>query len=81
MPEIFVLNKLEGMKYAEIAEMMNLSENTVRNHIALAVKKIAETPQRPSALISFSDLLTRMVPGRNPCPSLGLPVSLEHGPR
>ena len=38
--EIFVLNKLEGMKYAEIAEMMNLSENTVRNHIALAVKKL-----------------------------------------
>ena len=28
------------MKYAEIAEMMNLSENTVRNHIALAVKKL-----------------------------------------
>ena len=37
---IFILNKVEGLKYEEIAQQMNLSPNTVRNQISLAMKKM-----------------------------------------
>ncbi|NDV60114.1 RNA polymerase sigma-70 factor [Bacteroides sp. 519] len=38
--DIFILNKIEGLKYDEIAQQMNLSPNTVRNQIAIALKKM-----------------------------------------
>jgi RNA polymerase sigma-70 factor (family 1) len=40
---IFQLVKEEGMKYKEVAEVLNLSPRTVRNQVAIATGKIAET--------------------------------------
>lgn len=37
---IYKLNKIEGFSYFEIAEKLNISPNTVRNHLAAAVKSI-----------------------------------------
>jgi RNA polymerase sigma-70 factor (ECF subfamily) len=38
--EIFVLSKLNGMKYEEIAAQLNISKNTVKNQVAIALKKM-----------------------------------------
>lgn len=38
----FTLAKINGMKYREIAEIMNVSEKTVNNHLVYAIKKISE---------------------------------------
>lgn len=37
---VFELSKQEGLSYHEIAERMQLSQNTVRNHLAVAVKTV-----------------------------------------
>ncbi len=37
---IFELSKQEGLSYHEIAERMQISQNTVRNHLAVAVKTV-----------------------------------------
>ena len=39
---IFQLAKEEGLRYKEIAEVMNLSVFTVRNQLAIAVQKLAQ---------------------------------------
>lgn len=39
---IFQLVKEEGMKYKEVAEILNISVFTVRNQLVIAVKKMAE---------------------------------------
>lgn len=39
---IFLMNKVQGMKYSEIADGLGISENTVRNQIAKALKTIKE---------------------------------------
>jgi RNA polymerase sigma-70 factor (ECF subfamily) len=36
----FTLAKINGMKYREIADVMNVSEKTVNNHLVYAIKKI-----------------------------------------
>jgi RNA polymerase sigma-70 factor (ECF subfamily) len=38
----FTLAKINGMKYREIAEVMEVSEKTVNNHLVNAVQKIME---------------------------------------
>lgn len=38
----FTLAKINGLKHKEIAEVMNVSEKTVNNHLVSAVKKITE---------------------------------------
>lgn len=38
--EIFILSRMNGLKHKDIAEKMDLSVNTVENHIALAIKKL-----------------------------------------
>jgi len=38
--EIFILSRLDGMKYQEIADQLNLSTNTISNQIAIALKKL-----------------------------------------
>ena len=38
--EIFVMNKKRGLSYKEIANMMNISENTIESHIGRALKRI-----------------------------------------
>ena len=40
--EIFLLNKRDGMKYKEIAEKLQISVNTVDNHINKALRLIRE---------------------------------------
>ncbi len=39
----FSLAKFSGLKYKEIAEIMEVSEKTVNNHLVFALKKLAET--------------------------------------
>jgi len=38
--EIFMLSRLDGMRYQEIADQLNLSTNTISNQIAIALKKL-----------------------------------------
>ncbi|GAA4323368.1 RNA polymerase sigma-70 factor [Mucilaginibacter gynuensis] len=37
---VFKMNRFEGLKYREIAEMLNISERTVENHISNALKTL-----------------------------------------
>ena len=53
----FTLAKINGLKSKEIAEIMNVSEKTVNNHLVNAVIKISEilmlskkTEEKPSPL-------------------------------
>lgn len=39
---IFVLSRFEGMKYAEIAEHLDISEKTVKNQMLIALNKMRE---------------------------------------
>lgn len=38
--EIFLLSRLEGLKYREISERFNISVNTVENQMSIALKKL-----------------------------------------
>lgn len=38
--EIFVLSKIKGMKYTEIAETLHLSVSTVDNQMGIALRKL-----------------------------------------
>lgn len=38
--EIFVLSRLEGLQYKDIAKQLDISVNTVENQIAIALKKL-----------------------------------------
>jgi RNA polymerase sigma-70 factor (ECF subfamily) len=61
----FTLAKINGLKHKEIAEVMEVSEKTVNNHLVAAVKKITEilgvdkksrkssNPLRRASLFSF----------------------------
>lgn len=40
---VFQMAKIEGLKYKEIAEILNISVNTIDNHIATAIKKLSVT--------------------------------------
>lgn len=39
--EIFIKSKLEGKKYKEIAQEMQITEKTVENQVAIAMKKLS----------------------------------------
>lgn len=39
---VFQMAKVEGMKYKEISEILNISVNTIDNHIATAIKKLSQ---------------------------------------
>lgn len=45
---IFTLIKIDGLKYKEVAALLNISTKTVENQLAIAVKKIAETVKKSS---------------------------------
>ena len=60
----FTLAKINGLKHREIAEVMDVSEKTVNNHLVAAVKKITEllgvkkknksnSPLKKASLFSF----------------------------
>lgn len=38
--EIFILNRVEGKKYREIADILEISVNTVENQMGIALKKL-----------------------------------------
>ena len=40
--EVYLLHKVEGLKYSEIAEKLNISVNTIENHMSRALKTIRE---------------------------------------
>lgn len=53
---IFSLVKVEGLKYKEVARLLNISVFTVRNQVAIATKKIENAlPQKPQFHIPFQD--------------------------
>jgi RNA polymerase sigma-70 factor (ECF subfamily) len=45
---IFRLVKDDGLKYKEVAALLNISIKTVENHLAIALKKIAEAIKKSS---------------------------------
>ena len=40
--EVYQLHRIEGLKYAEISERLNISINTIENHMSRALKTIRE---------------------------------------
>lgn len=38
--EVYLLQRVEGLKYSEIAERLNISVNTIENHMSRALKTI-----------------------------------------
>jgi len=40
--EAYMLHKVEGLKYSEISECLNISVNTIENHMSRALKTIRE---------------------------------------
>lgn len=38
--EIFIMSKIKGLKYSEIAEELNISTSTVDNQMGIALKKL-----------------------------------------
>ena len=40
--EVYLLHRVEGLKYNEIAERLNISVNTIENHMSRALKTIRE---------------------------------------
>ena len=48
---VYELSKQEGLSYDEIAERMNVSRNTVRNHLAEAMKTIRAFLRKGAVLI------------------------------
>jgi len=49
---IFRMNRLEGLKYKEIAEILGLSVHTVQNHMVEAIKQLAENSKSSNLLLS-----------------------------
>ena len=41
--EVFILSKVKGMKYKEIAEELNISTKTIENHMTKALKLIRDS--------------------------------------
>jgi len=40
--EVYILHKIEGLKYSEISERLGISVNTIENHMSRALKTIRE---------------------------------------
>lgn len=40
--EVFMLSRFDGLKYAEIAEKLNVSQKTVETHMTAAIKQLKE---------------------------------------
>ncbi|WP_455593445.1 RNA polymerase sigma-70 factor [Bacteroides sp.] len=40
--EVFIMSRLQNLRYKEIAEKLNISPNTVENQVAIAIRKLKE---------------------------------------
>ena len=40
--EVFLASRFDGLKYAEIAEKLNISQKTVEAHMMAAIKQLRE---------------------------------------
>ena len=40
--EVYLMHRVEGLKYIEVAELLNISVNTIENHMSRALKTIRE---------------------------------------
>ncbi len=49
--EVFIMSKLQGFKYREIASELNISEKTVENHMRKAMQMLREHIQSGSILL------------------------------
>jgi RNA polymerase sigma-70 factor, ECF subfamily len=55
--EVYLLQSVEGMKYSEIAERLNISVNTIENHMSRALKTIREKlDSHPLTVMLFCSL-------------------------
>lgn len=43
---VFQMAKMEGLKYKEIAQILDISVNTIDNHIATAIKKLSNSLEK-----------------------------------
>lgn len=59
---VFLLSKREGLSRREIAERLNISENTVRNQLTEALHFVQEHLSRPSDKMLFLLLITQCFP-------------------
>lgn len=60
--KVYHLSRQEGLSYEEIAERLNISRNTVRNHLAEALKSIKEKLQNlPGTAIALIVFLVKGV--------------------
>ena len=48
--EVYLLSREEGLSHKEIAEKMNISVNTVKNHLGMALKSIYDFLQQHTGL-------------------------------
>ncbi len=51
--EVFILSRMEGLKHEEIARQLNISVNTVQNHISTAIRKLRVELKDYLSLFSF----------------------------
>lgn len=51
--EIFLLSRIEGLKYKEIAERLNISINSVENQISIALRKLRSEFKEYILLLTF----------------------------
>jgi RNA polymerase sigma-70 factor, ECF subfamily len=51
--EIFLLSRVDGLKYAEIADKLGLSVKTIENQISIAIKKLAKLRKLLLSLLIF----------------------------
>jgi RNA polymerase sigma-70 factor (ECF subfamily) len=51
--EVYLLHRVEGLKYNEIAERLNISVNTIENHISRALKTIRKKLENYSLIMTL----------------------------
>lgn len=60
--EVFLMAKLKGMKYREIAESLQISEKTVENQMTKAIRQLREfVSGTPLSLMAFIVLVLTFI--------------------